>query len=426
VPAVRVRFLAILLVLVSLQGCGGANDAIVGRWQGDVVLPAETTRMILDFSQTRTGLAGRMSLPDHRLLGKPLKSVRQDGAVLSFVIPARQGDLRFSGRIGAQSISGVATDANHSIPIQLRRAGATPPPPYDEEPIQFQSGGATLSGSLLMPRTPGPIAAVVLAHGSSTPDRNDFRYYADLFARSGIAAFIYDKRDTGPQTDGGRVSLETLAQDLRAASEMLRTRNRIDPRRVGLWGFSQGGWLAPMVAADHDYAFLVALSAPGVTYAEVNRFADRRRLQREGFPASDIEAADRALARVDQYARDRNNAAALQVLIDGARRRRWADRTTLPRAAPTDTELAGRLRWLDLDLDPVEFWRRVRAPVLLMYGEVDEAVPVQRSAERIEAALRAGGNPDVSVMIYPGANHELAPAPTLEQDMITWTIAHAR
>ena len=52
--------------------------------------------------------------------------------------------------------------------------------------------------------------------------------------------------------------------------------------------------------------------------------------------------------------------------------------------------------------------------MLLVYGANDQRVPAEESAKRIAAALRRAGNKDVTVRIYPGADHtfRLAPGPS--------------
>ena len=55
--------------------------------------------------------------------------------------------------------------------------------------------------------------------------------------------------------------------------------------------------------------------------------------------------------------------------------------------------------------DPFEAWRRVKAPVLLVYGGRDERVPPRESIRAIQAALRSGGNAPATVQLYPQADH---------------------
>ena len=53
--------------------------------------------------------------------------------------------------------------------------------------------------------------------------------------------------------------------------------------------------------------------------------------------------------------------------------------------------------------DSTVYWRNVRAPVLLLYGENDERVPVEPSIAAIRAALPAGTR--VEVVVFEDADH---------------------
>jgi hypothetical protein len=50
-------------------------------------------------------------------------------------------------------------------------------------------------------------------------------------------------------------------------------------------------------------------------------------------------------------------------------------------------------------------WADVSVPVLLVYGAADERVPARQSALRIATALLHGGDNDVTVHIFPNADH---------------------
>jgi uncharacterized protein len=63
-----------------------------------------------------------------------------------------------------------------------------------------------------------------------------------------------------------------------------------------------------------------------------------------------------------------------------------------------------------LAIDPGLYDSQVHCPALIIQGGADVPVPV-RSAEKIAAAMRAGGNSDVSVRIFPGISHSLLPDP---------------
>lgn len=364
-----------------------------------------------------------ISVPGERLLSKPLTRVRHEPPQLHFELQAPERTILFDGSRDGEVISGTLRSGNLSAPLSLRRTGTVPPPPYAQEEVRFSSGDVTLAGTLLIPPGQGRHPAVVLIHGSSTPNRNDFRFYGDLFARRGIAALIYDKRDAGRDLGGAsRFDLRDLAGDALAAVRLMKTRDDVDPRQIGLWGHSQGGWVAPIAAAQSkDVAFVISFSGPGVTYAELTQYADATRLRSHGATEADVREATAALAHVDDYVRRGGDERALQSFLDDAWRRPWASQTTLPRRVPTAEEVRTWLRWRDLDLDPVIYWEKVRVPVLVLFGELDDVVPVRTSAARIEAALRRGGNQDVTIKVFPKANHVIQPVPDFLDLMLNWT-----
>src|SRR5258706_2794531 len=221
--------------------------------------------------------------------------------------------------------------------------------------------------------------------------------------------------------------MRDLAADALAAVELLKMRDDVDVRQIGLWGHSEGGWVAPIAAAQSkDVAFVISFSGPGVTYSELNKYADAMRLRAHGFSEADISQAIEALALVDEYVRHGGNEPALQSVLDEAGRKPWASQTTLPRRVPNSEEIHTWLRWRSLDLDPVSYWQQIKVPALVMFGELDNVVPAQTSAARIAAALKLAGNRDVTIKIFPKANHTIEQAPDFLDTMLDWTVKRVR
>jgi pimeloyl-ACP methyl ester carboxylesterase len=427
------KLISLLGLILLFHGCSASSrtapETLTGRWEGITQIPDNGTKAIVDFTSDANGsLNATMSVPDERLLGKPLINIRYEPPQIHFELQATERKIIFDGSRSGEVISGTIRGGEISGPLSLRHIGVTPPTPYVQEEARFHNGDVALAGTLLIPPTRGRHPAVVLIHGSSTPSRNDFRFYADLFARRGIAALIYDKRAVGGDLGGAsRVDLRDLAGDALAAVELLKTRLDIDSQQIGLWGHSEGGWVAPMAAAQSkDVSFVISFSGPGVTYAEVNKYADAMRLRAHGFSETDIREATEALGRVDDYVRRGGDERALQSFLDEAWHKPWASQSTLPRRVPSVEEIHTWLRWRDLDLDPVSYWGQINVPALIMFGELDDVVPVQASANRIEAATKRAGNRDVTIKIFPHANHTIQPAPDFLDVMIEWTVKRVR
>jgi dienelactone hydrolase len=130
----------------------------------------------------------------------------------------------------------------------------------DVEPIEFESDGATLRGQLLMPEGTGPFPAVVLVHGSGEDAATQFFYSGDFLAANGVATLIFDKRGTGSSEGRFTFDFDQLARDAIAAVETLADHPMVDTDRIGLCGYSQGGWIAPLAASMNKRIRFVSIS----------------------------------------------------------------------------------------------------------------------------------------------------------------------
>jgi len=154
------------------------------------------------------------------------------------------------------------------------------PPPM---PAFFENNGARLAFTLDLPAGTGPFPAVVAGHGSGKVTRDQLRWLSSQFTQRGFAVLRFDKRGVGESTGtfvfvGTKDSPEVfpvLAGDVAAAVRFLRTRPEIDPRRVGLAGASQAGWILPEAARVlGEVAFLVLLSGPICTVGQEMYYSD--------------------------------------------------------------------------------------------------------------------------------------------------------
>src|SRR6267142_6615271 len=138
------------------------------------------------------------------------------------------------------------------------------------ETVTFRNGGIEFTGTLELPDGPAPYPAIVLLTGSD-PSPRDAPFFEDLrrrFTERGFAALSFDKRGVGDS--GGKYEetpdFDVAAGDGLAAVQLLRGRPDIDSTRVGVWGVSQGGWLALLMAAKSPrVAFVINVSGPGVS-----------------------------------------------------------------------------------------------------------------------------------------------------------------
>lgn len=106
--------------------------------------------------------------------------------------------------------------------------------------VTFRGGGGlVLHGTVLSKDgASGPGPGIVLVGGSGAGPREEYRQEAEAFARAGITTLVYDKRTVGYSRL--HVYFGLLADDALAGVRLLQSRNTVNPRQVGMWGFSEG------------------------------------------------------------------------------------------------------------------------------------------------------------------------------------------
>src|SRR6266702_4626425 len=117
--------------------------------------------------------------------------------------------------------------------------------------VGFDSGPDRLAGTLHLGEAAAPSAGIVIVHGSGPVDRTGAEgslvsIVAHLM-QSGYAVLAYDKPGVGKSS--GSWTAQTFADRARetlSAVRFLAAQPEVRADAVGLWGISQGGWIAPL------------------------------------------------------------------------------------------------------------------------------------------------------------------------------------
>ena len=200
------------------------------------------------------------------------------------------------------------------------------------------------------------------------------------------------------------ILLAALTDDGIAALRMLAQDPTVDPRRIGFWGLSQGGWLSLLAASrSPKAAFAVSVSAPMTTPDVQMNFAVANILRIKGYPQMDIDQALAARTAVDDFLRGKLGRATAQKILDATTTKPWFEHIYLSRMLE-DPE---RSRWVkEMRHDPLAVVDAVKQPALVIYGSVDPWVPVQTSVERLRATSARRAPIDVAVIA--GADHAMS------------------
>jgi uncharacterized protein len=274
--------------------------------------------------------------------------------------------------------------------------------PYKEEEVKYTNGEVTLAATLTLPLTKGPHPAVVLISGSDGYARMRGGL-PQFFAKHGIAALGYDRRGYGGSSGTEESStLDDRVADVSAAVKFLQAREDINPKQVGVWGISQGGWIAPLVATrTPGVAFVVLHAAPAVSPKAQGRMELENTFPLRGYTPEEVQ---QAVAYQDLYFEAMKSDAAYDKLRETYDKIRTSGARWAWPPEPKDA-LQRRAKRLFLDYDPVPVLEEVRCPVLAFFGEKDTLVPPKGNADAMESALKRTGNSDVTVKVLPGANH---------------------
>lgn len=402
-----------------------AIDA-TGHWKGRI---ADSLNVHLEFARAADGKwEGKLAVPQQGFKTK-VEQLDVGEEQLGFKLPLLNAG--FTARWSEQDKAWIGTWSQNgqAVPLRLERtdAAALKPkrpqleaiaarqPTYASVEVGFANpaGGHVLAGTLTVPQGKGPFPAAVLVHGSGPVDRDEtirehkpFLVLADHLSRQGIAVLRYDKRGVGKS--GGvykDATTHDFAGDAEAALAFLRGRPEVDATRIGMAGHSEGGLIAPMVAArDPGLAFVVMLAGPGVRgeLLMVEQIALGTRAA--GMPEEAV-ARERELNRAVFAA----IAAEPRPELAGDKARRMMEEAERKGILPAGTA-AARAReftspWFHAFLrhEPGPALQSLRQPILVLNGERDLQVPAAMNLAAIRGALKA--HPRAVVKELPALNH---------------------
>ncbi|QEH31789.1 Alpha/beta hydrolase family protein [Aquisphaera giovannonii] len=406
-------------------------------WEGKLELGGGLKlRLVFHVGKAADGTPiAKMDSPDQGAKGLKVDSVAVDKASLKFELKALQGT--YEGKLNADGTEaeGTWTQFGAKYPLNLKKtekASETRRPQTPKGPFPYKSidvsymnkaGGVTLAGTLTVPQGAGPFPAALFITGSGAQDRDEtlfehrpFLVLADALAKRGVAALRVDDRGVGGSTgDTLKSTAEDTVGDVLAGIEFLKSRKEVDPARIGLVGHSEGGIIAPMVAArSKDVAFIVLMAGTGLPGDEIVYLQGRAILKNLGADEATQERTTELQRQLFGIVRAEKDEEAADAKVHAAMK---AYLGTLPEdqrkaAEASEGVMETRLKlvrtpWFRdfMDRDPRPILAKVACPVLALIGEKDLQVPPKENLAEIEKALKSGGNTRFTARELPGLNH---------------------
>jgi len=441
------------------------SKTLTGDWYGALTVPGGVLHLKLTIKEETGGKMSAVLVSiDQGGTVIPVTTITATNDSLHLAIAAISGsfDGMVTGKADKAEIRGNWAQGGMTLPLVFQRTGKpaepkrpqTPakPYPYDEESVSYknETAGVTLAATLTLPPGKGPFPAVVLITGSGSEDRDEtlfahrpFLVIADYLTRRGIAVLRADDRGVGGSTgDAMSTTTKDLAGDALAGVAYLKTRSEIDPKRMGLIGHSEGANIGSIAATQSgDVAYLVMLAGMGLVGEQVLYLQGWQQLEAQGAP-KDAVNQERALQE--------GFFAAVKAETDkSALANRIREVAKSAGRDMSESEITVTVEQIDspwfryfLTFDPAPVLQAVRCPVLVLYGDKDTQATAKENAPAVEAALKNGGNKDVTVHVLPGLNHlfqtcktgsiseygqiEETFAPTALENIATWITAHTR
>ena len=422
----------ILFFTFLLQFTLNAQE-IVGQWNGVLKVSGAQLSLVFHITKTTDGFNSTMDSPDQKAFGIPITKTSFENSKIKFEIT--NANIEYNGELKENEITGFFKQNGQEFPLNLSRNAIekqTPkrpqepvkPYPYYEEEVVFQNpnAGISLAGTLTLPKKEGVFPAVILISGSGAQNRDEelmghkpFLVIADYLTRNGIAVLRFDDRGVGQSTGNFKTATTAdFATDVTSALTYLKTRKEINSQKIGLIGHSEGGIIAPMIAAQSNTVnFIILLAGTGIPGNELMLLQQVQIAKVNGATEAEIQKGiqpTRKLYDLIVNSKDPEKLKSdLAIEINQALNNPDAK---LPNDISKEQYISSKINiltspWIQyfLKYNPATALEKVKCPVLALNGEKDVQVPPKENLPAIKNALEKAGNKNITTIVFPNLNH---------------------
>lgn len=406
---------------------------IEGDWFGFLNINNQRFKIVYHIQRENNHYVGKMDSPDQGAFGLNLSRVMLNKDSLLFDLSVF-GIKYCSTHFFTDSINGTFFQGAFNQEMTLIKSavpiGNAPKRPQEpKEPFHYTTtevsfynakDNVTLSGTLSLPKKKGKFPAVILVSGSGPQNRNEellnhkpFLVLADYLTRHGIAVLRYDDRGVGKSGgvfDGSTTS--NFAYDAQAAFSYLKTLKKVNPKRIGIIGHSEGGMIAPMVAcADSSVKFIVLLAGPGIPIDQLMLKQTEVSARFSGVSEEEIKVSlelnrkfydillhepidSLAKVKIEKIVQDHSNSMPSEIAEE--------IKKDLPQL--TSTMLSPWFRYF-INFNPEHYLRQINCPVLAINGIKDSQVSAIENLAGIRKSVKETNNKNVYTYLMPDLNH---------------------
>jgi hypothetical protein len=254
--------------------------------------------------------------------------------------------------------------------------------------ITFESGRFTLHGELLLPQKADSVPMIIflVGAGENSSHRTIYKDFVEqnleaLFIQEGYGILYFDKRGVG-DSEGRwqRSNIYDRAKDVKAAVDYLKTLNSVDEDRIGVFGHSQGGWVAQVVGSRYkDDVKVIASIAGPVSNAELHL----TNIYNSEY-ICEGETKEKAFEQASKKAQSDIN---------------WVSVFPLKKAWRHLKEIA--------EFDPAEDLKQITDPALFVFAANDNMVYPGWALTSLNETFPDRIPDNFTLSVIPGANHDL-------------------
>lgn len=431
------RILLLLLLSTAFNSIYGQGSRFTGSWEG-VLQAGMEIRIVFHIEENGKVKADS---PDQSAFGLECKDATINNQEIRIDITAV--NATFSGRlINDSTIEGTFTQGV-DLPLTLKKTSKAktadtakrpqlpvPPFPYQSEDLIYSNADSSLrfGATITIPEGKGPFPAVVLITGSGPQNRNEelmghqpFAVLADYLSRRGFIVLRADDRGVGKSTGVfDKATSRDFANDVNTHVNYLLQRKEVNKKQIGLIGHSEGGMIAPMVAAERkDIAYIVLMAGPGVQCMDLLIEQNIAIYLSYGIPenaANALRPVFRKIATAATQSPDMKTG----FTQASAAAEEWAAQTDtatlrlLEMSQKKDRDKYIRELMLTMSnpwfryflaFDPAPYLQQLRCAVLAINGGKDIQVLPEQNLPGIETALKKSKSRNYLVKGLPGLNH---------------------
>lgn len=432
----KITSLTFLALFIFSVFSFGQKD-ITGDWHGTLnIQDMIKLRLVFHLTDTDGKLTATLDSPDQGGFGIPAGEVTFTHPNLTIKMPNLMAEFTGAVNGGFTELTGTFTQRGMAMPLTMGRQvikkevlnrpqEPKPPFPYYQEEVTFENPEASskLAGTLTLPKNEGQYPVVILVSGSGPQNRNEellghkpFLVLADYLTREGIGVLRYDDRGVGGSTGNfSNATSEDFAGDALAAVNYLKTRPDVMKDKIGIAGHSEGGMIAPMVAAkSKDVGFIVLLAGPGVRGMDLLLKQIELISRANGQSDEDIATGLEYNRQIFELILTETDTAQLRGKMTDLLKMQFESLPDQDREeygsqenfiSQTQNQLLSPWMLYFLRYDPAENLAKVTCPVLALNGEKDLQVEPVSNLAGIRTALERNGNKNVMTMELPGLNH---------------------